>query len=241
MAHIPRVLVPGPLEAGDIELPAEPSRHLATVLRVRPGDPLLLFAGDGRERTANVTAVVRGHIRATVGEVVRQESPSPLVLELWCGLVRAQRFEWALEKAVEAGADVIRPLLSEFAVRGAGEKGERWQRIIGEATEQSGRLFVPALGAAASFPELLDRARGETVLVAHPGGMGWPEVAQRLPTRGCVVVAVGPEGGFSAEEMARVRAAGATVVSLGPHILRTETAAIVAVALVRTYSPATTT
>jgi 16S rRNA (uracil1498-N3)-methyltransferase len=176
-------------------------------------------------------------VRAEVREVTRQEPQPGRVVEVWCALVRANRFDWALEKCVEAGADVIRPLLAGHAARREGSSAtrqERWQRIVHEAMEQCERLYPALIERPARFDDLLARHHG-TIVVADGAGKPWSDLQRLLPERGTVAVAIGPEGGFSEVEVARGRAAGALVASLGPNNLRSETAAVVATALLRAY------
>lgn len=229
MAHIPRLYVPGRIPVGPLLLPADASRRLSTVLRVREGDALRLFNGAGVEWQAAVSSVVRGLVHVTVGEVTRQEPPAAVTLETWCPLVRPNRFDWMVEKCVEAGADVIRPLATAHVSRGDGASAarqERWRRIVVEAAEQSGRLFVPSVEAPMALENLI--ARGHTSLVfAEQSGRPIGDLAPLLPVSGHLALAVGPEGGWSEEEIRRARAAGALFLRLGPHVLRSETAAIV--------------
>lgn len=235
MAHVPRIFVPGHLATGTFRLDGEQAKRLTAVMRLRPGDPFLVFCGDGREWTATVASEERGRLHATVGEVVRQEPALAIVLEAWIALVRPNRFDWAIEKCTEAGADVIRPLLGEHSARGEGssaQRQERWNRIAVEASEQCGRLRLPVIEAPASFDRLVSNWRG-SLIIGDPGGRSWPDTVPLLPERGTVAVAIGPEGGFSAGEVVAAKARGALGVSLGPNILRTETAAVVACALVR--------
>lgn len=235
MAHIARLYVPGRLVAGPVTLDVDQSRRLAAVMRLREGDEFRLFAGDGREWSATAANVTKGALRAVVGEVVRQEPQPPVTVELWVALVRPARLDWAIEKAVEAGADIIRPFTSEYTARGdfaSNAKQQRWQRIVVEAAEQSGRLWMPVIEPPATFDALLSHHHGATVL-GDPGGMPWREAAALLPPAGRVAVVIGPEGGFGPAELARAKAAGALATRFAPHILRTETAAVVATALVR--------
>ncbi len=165
----------------------------------------------------------------------RQEPPAALSLELYAGLVRANRFDLIVEKATEAGADVITPLISGRSVRGdapSPSRYERWERLAAEAAEQSGRLYLPVLQPPATLDRLLEKP-GLSILLPHPGEMPWSQAATLLPARGTLAVVVGPEGGFSDEEVAAARQRGAILASIGPNVLRTETAAIVATALVR--------
>jgi 16S rRNA (uracil1498-N3)-methyltransferase len=235
MAHVPRLFRPGRIERGPITLEGDHARRLSSVLRLRPGDEFLLFAGDGREWRARVTSSGRDTIHAAVLDVTRQEPAPSLTLEVWCALVRATRFELAVEKCTEAGADIIRPLVTSHTARAdqlSPTRRERLERIAIEAAEQSGRLTVPVIAQATDVLRALDRAPGPVIL-GDPGGLPWPQMAALLPQSGHVAVAVGPEGGWSPAEIAAARAHGALVTRTGPTILRTETAAIVFTALVR--------
>ena len=236
MAHIPRVYLSGRLGPGPLFIEGDGARRLGAVMRMREGQQFRVFAGDGREWAATVRAVGKATVHAEIADIVRQEPANPLVVELWCALVRPNRFDWAIEKCVEAGADIIRPLICEHSARGDGgsaARQERWRRIAVEAAEQSGRLYLPVVEPPAAFESLV--ARGSIPLfVGDRDGRPWSDAATLLPMAGRVAMAVGPEGGFSAEELRRARGAGAVTVTFGPHILRTETAAVVATALLRT-------
>ena len=239
MGHIPRLYLPRRLAPGLLVLDAEQSRRLAAVMRLRPGHEVRLFSGDGREWAATAAAASRRAVTLAVEGVARQEAPLPLALELWCPVVRPARFEWALEKAVEAGADVIQPIVCDHSARGDASpaKNDRWERLLVEAAEQSGRLWLPVLAPSANFSDLVGRLRTPLV-VAHREWTPLSQLSPLLPAQGRLAVAVGPEGGFSPAEIASARAAGALFLKLGPHILRTETAAVAAAALVRALSPA---
>ncbi len=238
MSHVPRVYLPTRLAPGPVTIDGEAGRHLASVLRVRPGDPVLLFAGDGREWMATVSAVTKASVLAGVGEIARHEAPPAIVLETWCALVRASRFEWAIEKCAEAGADIIRPAVTAFTQRGdtpSEARLARWRRIAVEATEQSGRLFVPVVEPPAPLERLLAGHRG-AIVVADRDGRHPLALAPLLPQHGHLAIAVGPAGGFSEAESAALARHGAIPAALGPHILRTETAAVTGTALLRSLT-----
>ncbi|MFN0148466.1 MAG: RsmE family RNA methyltransferase [Dehalococcoidia bacterium] len=239
MAHLPRIYTPAHLASGPFTLDAEQSRRLSVVARVRAGDPLRLFNGDGREWHALVeTAGARGVVVQVV-EVARQAPPEAVIVEVWLSLVRPNRFDWALEKCTEAGADVVRPLIVEHGARGEGSSAarqERWRRIVVEAAEQCGRLYLPVVEGPAGFAEVVGRYRG-TLLITERGGRAWSAVVPLLPSSGPVAVAVGPEGGWSAEEMRLAASKGAITATLGPNVLRSETAAVAGVALLRATLP----
>ena len=235
MKHVPRIYVPGHLGPGPLVLEADVAKRLATVMRVSPGDRLLVFSGDGREWTAEVTGADRAKLYVQVLAIARQEAPPALVVEMWLAVVRAARMDWAIEKCVEAGADVIRPVISEFCQRGDASspaKQERWRRLAIEAAEQSGRVTVPPVESPVPFARLTGQVRG-TLLVPDRSGRAWADVAPLLPPSGNVAIVIGPEGGLSERELGELRADGGVTLCLGPNILRTETAAPIAVAMVR--------
>ncbi len=239
MAHLSRIFLREPIAPGPVTLTGETGKRLASVMRVQPDEPLLLFNGDGKEWDATVASTARERVEVTVGGVARQEPPSAVSLEIWAGLVRAQRFDWLMEKCTEGGADVIRPLTSQHSARGEGasaNREERWNRIVVEASEQSGRLHVPVVASAANFSALIER-RTVPLVIAHPGGEPAAALAPLLPDHGNLMVAIGPEGGFSEAEVRDARARGALVLALGTNILRTETAALAATLLLRSVLP----
>ena len=235
MEALPRVCVPEGVGPGLLELAGARARHLAGSRRLRRGDEFLAFAGDGIEYRARVEEASRELVTATVGEVTRQEPPPVRVVEVWCANVRVNRMEWAIEKCVEAGVDVFRPIATERSARGqelSESRHQRWGRIAIEAAEQCGRLYLPVVAPVTAFGATLEDCEGALV-VASRDGRSWGEVAGELPDQGSVAMAVGPEGGFSDGELETAVAKGAVVASLGPNTLRTETAAVVAVALAR--------
>ena len=235
MEALPRVCLPEGVGPGALELSGDQARYLAGSRRLRKGDDFLVFAGDGFEYRARIEEVSRERLTATVGDVTRRESRPARLIEVWCANVRANRMEWAIEKCVEAGVDVFRPITTERSVRGqelSQSRHERWRRIAIEAAEQCGRLYLPAIAPVVAFHEALEEHTG-VLVVANRDGAPWGEVANELPEQGAVVIAIGPEGGFSEDEVRSAVDAGAIVASLGANTLRTETAAVVAAALAR--------
>lgn len=235
MPHIPRLYVPGRISAGPLMLSADRARRLTSAMKVRPGDEFRVFSGDGREWRAVAVTATKAGMRAAVQDLTRQEPLPDRTVEVWCALVRANRFDWAIEKCVEAGADIIRPISTDHAARGdraSAARQERWERIAVDAMEQSGRLHPSVVAAPVSLGDALARHHG-ALIVADGAGRPWYEIPPLLPPRGAVAVAIGPEGGWSESELAHARRSGALVATLGPHILRTETAAVVATALLR--------
>ena len=234
MEALPRICIPEGVRPGRVVLGAAPARRLAA-RRLRHGDEFLAFASDGREYRARVEEASRSSLTAVVSDLVREEPPPARTIEVWCANVRANRMEWAIEKCVEAGVDVFRPVTTERSARGrelSEGRHERWERIAIEAAEQCGRLYLPEIAPVTTFEAALESRQGPLVL-ANRGGAPLGEAAQGLPSSGSIAVAIGPEGGFSDDEVALAVAAGAVFASLGPNTLRTETAALVAVAAPR--------
>lgn len=236
VAHGPRLYRPGHIAPGPLTVAGDAAQRLASVMRVRHGDPLFLFSGDGHEWQATVTDVSRGSVRLEVAGILRHVPLPALAIEIWCAIVRPNRFDWMLEKVTEAGADIIRPLLCDRSARGEGgsaARRERWERVVIEASEQSGRLHIPVITEPARFVDLVSHQRTALIVAHLEDAREWRETAALVPARGAVAVAIGPEGGFSPAEVSAAKAHGALLTSLGPNILRTETAALAATVLLR--------
>lgn len=236
MDALPRICVPEGVQPGPLQLQGGQARHLAGSRRLRDGDSFLVFAGDGVEYQARVESVSHDRVIATVDDAVRRAPPPTPEVEVWCANVRVNRMEWAIEKCVEAGVNVFRPINTDHSVRGkelSVGRHARWRRIALEAAEQCGRLYLPEITPVHPFEEALKGWEG-TLVIAHQEGMPWADIAGQLPENGRLAVAVGPEGGFSRAEIAAATQTGALVASLGSNTFRTETAAVVAVAFTRT-------
>jgi 16S rRNA (uracil1498-N3)-methyltransferase len=227
--------VRGKLGAGPVIVDGDQARHLSRVMRTHEGDEVRLFNGDGREWRGTVTAVERQRVVVHAEDVLRQDTTPPIVVETWCGLVRPQRFDLMVEKVTEAGADVIRPFLSDrtMGTREASKgRMERWERLVQEASEQCGRVRLPAIEHPVTFARLLE-THGGALVIADARGDSWEKVSALLPREGHIAIAIGPEGGFTEDEIERARMKGGLRLRLGPQTFRTETAAIVGTALLR--------
>ena len=218
-----RFYVNCPLAPGPVTVEGPEAHHLAVVCRLRPGDAVCLFNGDGREYPAEVREVGK---RAVVLEVHAVEAPrreSPVRLEVAAPLPKGDRAQFLIEKLTELGVAAFTPLQTARSVVHPREtKLDKLQRYVIEASKQCGRNTLMGVGPLTEWSDFL-RGRplpGRKVL-AHPGGGPW------APGVGDAVAAVGPEGGFTDEEVDQARSAGWIVVDLGPRILRVETAAIV--------------
>jgi 16S rRNA (uracil1498-N3)-methyltransferase len=232
--HVPRVFWPQPLASGQrLRLDADRVHHLVNVLRLREGDPLVLFDGRGGEFEANVTMLARRDVEVELGGHRDAPRESGLVVELAQGISRGERMDYSIQKAVELGVCAIQPLHTErsLARLEAGRharKQAHWREVARSASEQSGRERVPLVADSLALAQWLQAtALPATRLLLDPdGGCGLREIRPQ----GGICLLAGPEGGLSDTEIGQARAAGFIGVRLGPRVLRTETAGVAALA-----------
>jgi 16S rRNA (uracil1498-N3)-methyltransferase len=216
------------LSPGLVTLDGPEAHHLAGVCRIRERDVVHLFNGDGKEYPAEVRRVGK---RAVDLEVLRVEAPQREVghrLEIAAPLPKGDRAAWLVEKLTELGATAFTPLQTARSVVHPREaKLDKLQRQVVEASKQCGRNRLMQIGPLTPWTDFLQGAAlPERRFLAHPSAT---DVADRV--RSDVVAAVGPEGGFTEDEVEQARAAGWRIVALGLRILRVETAAIALAAL----------
>jgi 16S rRNA (uracil1498-N3)-methyltransferase len=231
----PRVYHRAELRVGrEAILDAGSSRHLTRVLRMRAGDPLALFDGSGGEYRGVIHAPERDRVRVHIESFDPIEREAPLGVGLAQVISAADLMDWTVQKAVELGARWIQPLAAERAkVRLDHERAERrvahWQRVAVAACEQCGRNTIPPVAPVLELRAWL--ARGIPCLhriVLDPQASA--RLSQAGPLSGETVLLVGAESGLSDEELTLARAQGFAAVSLGPRVLRTETAGLAALA-----------
>jgi len=240
--RIPRVFVPPGRWRGREEawITGDDARHLTRVLRLAAGSELLLLDGSGRAYAAEIREVDRDGVRAVITGPAELPADPGLRVTLVPSLAKGDRMEDLVQKATEVGVAAIVPVISERTVvrltpEKAGRRVERWRRIATEAAEQCRRPLVPDVHGVCRFEDALKRlpAGGAAFFLwEEERGTGLKQALRsRAPVRE-VFLFTGPEGGFTPEEAAAATARGAVSVSLGPRLLRTDTAGVVAVALV---------
>ncbi len=227
--------------AGDrVRLSPEQAHQITHVLRLKPGDAIVVLDDTGTEYDVQLTTV---GLRETVGQVVggRPARGEPTArVTLFQSMLAREKFEWVLQKGTEVGVARFAPVLTERSLvrarRIEEKKVERWRRIVVEAAEQSHRGRIPTLDQLAAFDRAISGlSEFDRCLIAAPshGGSSLRELLQGLGGRAVsIALMVGPEGGFSEEEVDTACRGGAGPISLGPRILRTETCAVVASALI---------
>ncbi|HEX4823176.1 MAG TPA: 16S rRNA (uracil(1498)-N(3))-methyltransferase [Candidatus Polarisedimenticolaceae bacterium] len=227
-----RVFSAAPCAPGtSIVLDPEESHHVSRVLRLRTGDEVAVFDGSGGEWDATIEAIEKSVVRLQVRDPRTGDSEPPIAIVVHQAIVRPERVEWVLQKGTEVGVSAFRLFAAERSEADVPSPArlERYERIVMEAAKQSGRRRVPTVSIGAI--EAASPERRCFVLDTSSGGVAFATALARGATRE-VGIAVGPEGGFSEAELERSAAQGWDAVSLGPRILRTETAGVVAAAIV---------
>jgi 16S rRNA (uracil1498-N3)-methyltransferase len=235
--RLSRVHVEVPL-GGRVELDLQGSaaNHVARVLRLRVGDALILFDDAGGEHTATVVALARHTVRVSVGEYLTSDRESPLHITLAQGISRGERMDVVVQKATELGVKRIVPVLAARTVvrlnaaQGA-NRLRRWRAIAVAACEQCGRNRLPEVTAPMTLQQFLVSQLPDGLrLMLRPDGR---LKVRDLPASPAVTLLIGPEGGLSDAEQSAALAAQFQGLSLGPRILRTETAALAALAVIQ--------
>jgi 16S rRNA (uracil1498-N3)-methyltransferase len=225
----PRVYVDAALErAGELSLEHAPAHHLARVLRLRDGDPLTVFNGRGGEWDAQYI----GKRRVRLGAFNAVERESPLHITLVQGVSSGERMDYTIQKAVELGVAAIQPLITKKGVvrlegSRASARMDHWKKVAISACEQCGRNRIPELLPLLDFYRYRPQGDGPRLLLSAEG-----KSIKELKIEGGATIAAGPEAGFAPEERATLERAGFVKASLGPRVLRTETAALAALAAI---------
>lgn len=218
-------------------------KHIARVLRLEPGDILEICTLDGqaREFRAIIREITNKDVTCVItGEKTGMTEP-PVQVTLYQGLPKGEKMEFVIQKSVELGVKRVVPVLCERTVvkldeKKAADRQKRWQRVAEEAAKQSRRTVIPTVTMPVTFRQAVEQVNSEMLAI-----MPWeeeqikgirPVLTWKAEANRNVAVFIGPEGGFSREEADLARARGVVPVSLGPRIMRTETAGIVAVAII---------
>ncbi|HEY2276322.1 MAG TPA: 16S rRNA (uracil(1498)-N(3))-methyltransferase [Steroidobacteraceae bacterium] len=238
--RLTRVHVAGPLICGQrVRLQGNAASHITRVLRLRAGAALIVFDGGGGEYEAYIERAHGGEVLVALGARADTERESPLPLTLAQGVSRGERMDLVVQKATELGVSHLVPVLTERSVvrltaQQSDRKVNHWRAIVVAACEQCGRNRLPSVAAPVPLGELLkgsSAGTADTRLLLSPAGTATLKDVPH-PTAG-VTVLVGPEGGLTEEEEKSAIATGFTALHVGPRVLRTETAAIAALALLQ--------
>ena len=215
-----------PPRDGRAVLVGDEARHLARVMRCTVGDEVVVFDGSGTSWRARVASIGRDEVMLDMGEAVTASRLTRVPLTLAVALPKGERQKWLVEKLTELGVERLVPLETSRGVAEATAAARaRLERTVIEACKQCGRNRLLDIAPPCSVTDLCAAtAAGTAILLADPQAA--PLDAAVLPRGAEVIGLVGPEGGFTAEEIAAADCAGARRIALGPHVLRVETAAV---------------
>ncbi|HRH76026.1 MAG TPA: 16S rRNA (uracil(1498)-N(3))-methyltransferase [Cellvibrionaceae bacterium] len=218
-----------------MSLPETQAHYLTRVLRMEAGRPLIVFNGQGGSFAAEIMQASKNSCVVSLGEFTAENNQSPLQCSLAIGISKGDRFDYVLQKACELGASEIYPLFTsrtEVRLDAArqNKKTEHWQQVLISSCEQNGRNLVPALHAPLTLSEFLPTVSSDLKLVLHHRAN---QALNSYTTPQSVCLLIGPEGGLSDEEIQYAEQQGFNPLVLGPRILRTETAPLVALSLVQ--------
>ncbi len=251
MSKPPRFFItPEQVREPYITVTGDDLRHIRTVLRKQPGDLLTLLDGQGREYTVKITAIEKTEINTEIVEQRKRELPATRVT-LGQGLPKSDKMDFIVQKATELGVFSLVPLITErtiMKVKDEEKRSERWRKIAREAAMQSGRPDIPKVETIQPFRDfILSLDPGPLTLAPDSSAPGpqtlfllpWEEgtipikhVLRQTPGAQNIVVLIGPEGGFSRTEADLAKQRDFHLVSLGPNILRTETAAVAVLSMI---------
>lgn len=231
--YLDQALAPG----ARFSLPPGPARHAAKALRLAPDDAITLFNGRGGEYAARIERIHKDEVAVAITGFTDVERESPLQVMLAQGISSGERMDYTLQKAVELGVAMIQPIAAKRSVvKLAGERSDKrvahWQGVVASACEQCGRNQVPIVAPPLPLANWLGTQPKARLLFLSP--LADAKLADLPAPAGVDCLVAGPEGGFESDEIAALHAAGATPVRLGPRVLRTETAALAALAAMQT-------
>jgi 16S rRNA (uracil1498-N3)-methyltransferase len=237
--RIPRLYQDAYLNVGEtIVLDAQATVHVSRVLRLKPDDAVIIFNGRGGEYHGRIVMQEKRSTQILLEQFVEREVESPLNITLVQGISRGERMDYTVQKAVELGVTRIVPVVTErTGVNLQGERKQRrrehWQAIVSSACEQSGRNRLPDVGEVESLPRYLSGCADSPAMrlvLHHRTEQGLQQLS--APDNE-VMLLIGPEGGLSAAEIELTQQAGFTPVRFGPRVMRTETAAVAALAVLQ--------
>lgn len=230
---MPRFFIDGTAD-GRAYIAGADALHIAKALRMRPGEALTLCDGKGTDFDGVLETVTDRQVTVRISASRPSQAEPTLAVTLYQGLPKGDKMDWIIQKAVELGVTAVVPVATRRSVARlegkADKKQERWQRIAAEAAGQCGRGMLPSVERPLSWSQALSRLSGEPALVFYEGG-GRPLRELVTPSTRRLSVFVGPEGGFDPEEIDAIRRQSGGVATLGPRILRCETAPLAALTL----------
>ncbi|MEO0444268.1 MAG: 16S rRNA (uracil(1498)-N(3))-methyltransferase [Pseudomonadota bacterium] len=234
--RIPRIYTTQSLAKNStVHLDAAAAHYVANVLRMKPDRPIVLFNGEGGEYHGRLAVAGKKLVSVKVLSYIDKSLESPLKIQLGVCLIKSDRMDWLLQKATELGVSSVTPLFSEYSdiklpANRYEKKLKHWRQVMTNACQQSGRTLLPTIGEPAELSVWLQQVDSDFNCILHPHN------AANLNTNadvGSITLLVGPEGGFAESEITLAHKYKFLSLSLGPRILRAETAPLAALALLQ--------
>jgi|LSQX01.2.fsa_nt_gb 16S rRNA (uracil1498-N3)-methyltransferase len=223
-----------------VRITGEDVKHITKVLRLSPGDPVVICDGDNTDYEGVIERTGKDEIKVRLGNASRSGTEAAMEMVLYQAIAKGTKMELIIQKGTELGVAAFVPVItSRTVVRLEGrndtpKKLQRWQRIAMEASKQSGRGRIPDVRSPMDFDQALEEMTGYSLALlphAGEGGLTIDAIPGGVGDYADIAVMVGPEGGFSDDEIKRARDRGIEIVSMGPRTLRTETAGMVIAAI----------
>lgn len=212
-------------------IPAGPTyRQIVTVLRLKTGAEVSLFTGDGHEYEGVIIDIAKPAITGEIRSVTKPSAIAPAIT-VCAAVTKGDGYEWMLQKCTELGVQTFIPVISDRVIKRPKDIPRRWPVIVTEACEQSGRTTLPDIREPMTLKEALQATKNMATLLLHESGTpgSWPKMHATTP----IAIFVGPEGGFTEDEVLLAQDLEAHIITLPPPVLRAETAAVSAVATLR--------
>lgn len=234
-------VTPSEIWGDEITISGPDAAHISKSLRMQPGEPLIVCNGQGTDYHCRITAVSSSAVALKVEQTTPSKGEPTVAVTLYQGLPKSDKMDWIVQKAVEVGASTIVPVQTARSVavinQKAGKKADRWQRIAAEAAGQCGRGIVPTVEPPQRFNQVLAQLQENGnkddffgLVLYEGGGQPLPSLLRNKADR--IGIFIGPEGGFAPEEVEALTALGWQTATLGPRILRCETAPIATLSVV---------
>ncbi len=227
---------PKQIDGNEIIIQGDDVHHIKSVMRFQPGDTILLCDGEGFDYPAEIIQIQKEGVTCRIKRKIPSVGEPRLQITVAQSLPKGDKMDWVLQKGTELGVTSFFPFTSQHSIvqlspNKAVKRLQRWQRIVKEAAEQSHRGRIPSVAPLCDWQGLLTEVpRFDQCFIAYEGGgISLTEALVPPPSYSSVLVIIGPEGGFSTSEIEQAKEAGAVPLSLGPRILRTETASLVLV------------
>ncbi len=224
----------------EILIQGDDVKHIYKVLRLEPGDKISINDCKGKEYIGQISEVNKLEVKVSLLNEIELNNESPLKISLYQGLPKSAKMDLIVQKATELGVSEITPVVTQRVVvkneLGEFRKTDRWRRIALEACKQSKRSIIPQINPPIEFEELINELKDFDLIVVpyeNEDGRGIKNILKDIDGKiiKSAAVIIGPEGGFEETEIDNLRSCGAYIVTLGPRILRTETAGFVAISM----------